>query len=99
VTLELRMLDFLHFKDVGGFRVLQVLSDLVFVVELEGLEFSLELLLHLVRERREVLIIEYRGCVELDDNALNRGRDTSDSIVRSSILGVIPTMMGTGAVT
>jgi hypothetical protein len=93
------MLDFLHFKDVGGFRVLQVLSDLVFVVELEGLEFSLKLLLHLVRERREVLIIEYRGCVELDDNALNRGRDTSDSIVRSSILGVIPTMMGTGAVT
>ena len=58
MALELRVLHLLHFKDVGAFRVLKILFYVLIVIDLEHLQSTPELLLKLVRKRRQVFIVK-----------------------------------------
>jgi hypothetical protein len=49
MSLKLRVFDFLHFEDIGGLWVLEVLLDLIFIIYLECLKLSSQLLFQLIR--------------------------------------------------
>jgi len=91
------VLHLLHLEDVGALRALKVFPHLCLVVQLELLQPASQLLLQLVRQRGKVLIVQHRSIVHLHDDALNQKNSTSASIVWSTIAGVIPTIIGTGA--
>ena len=58
MALELRVLHLLHFEDVGAFRVLKIFLYVLIVIDLEHLQSTPELLLKLVRKRRQVFIVK-----------------------------------------
>ena len=99
VPFEVGVLYFLHLKDVGGLWVLEVFLDFFLVKNLELVESFLQGAFHLLRKRRQILVIEQGPRVQLHNDTLSLQGFTSDSTdLLSSICGDIPTIRGTGAV-
>ena len=58
ISLEFRMLYFLHFKYVSRLRVFQILLNFIFVIEFKHFQSFSELFLHLVWKRWQILVIQ-----------------------------------------
>jgi hypothetical protein len=97
VSLELGVLHFLHLEDIGAFWILQVLLHVILIVKFETFQPFSQLLFQLVRQRRQIFIVEDSPIVHLHHNTLNGFMLTSDSMVLSTIEGFMPTINGTGA--